>query len=39
MEKLILDCELLSPSFMAGADGLEPELRPPGIKAAIIQIR
>lgn len=35
MEKIIFQCETITPMFLAGADGKTPELRPPSIKAAL----
>jgi len=34
MEKIIFECETITPMFLGGADG-KPELRPPTIKAAM----
>jgi CRISPR-associated protein Cmr1 len=35
MQKIIFQCETITPMFLAGADGKTPELRPPSIKAAM----
>lgn len=35
MEKLIFNCEVITPMFLAGADGVTPELRPASIKGAL----
>ena len=35
MDKLIFECETITPMFISGADGKTPELRPPSIKAAL----
>nr|NQU89437.1 type III-B CRISPR module RAMP protein Cmr1 [Bacteroidota bacterium] len=35
MEKLIFECETITPMFLAGADGTTPELRTPSIKGAL----
>jgi len=35
MEKVIFECETITPMFLAGADGVTPELRAPGIKGAL----
>lgn len=35
MEKIVFNCETITPMFLAGADGKTPELRPPSIKAAM----
>lgn len=35
MEKIIFECETITPMFLGGADGKTPELRPPSIKAAM----
>ncbi|MDZ4681160.1 MAG: type III-B CRISPR module RAMP protein Cmr1 [Saprospiraceae bacterium] len=35
METITFTCEVITPMFMNGADGSTPELRPPGIKAAM----
>lgn len=35
MEKIIFECETITPMFLSGADGKTPELRAPSIKAAM----
>jgi CRISPR-associated protein Cmr1 len=35
MEKITFECEVITPMFLAGADGSTPELRPPSIKGAL----
>jgi CRISPR-associated protein Cmr1 len=35
MEKLTFNCEVITPMFLAGADGATPELRPASIKGAL----
>lgn len=35
MEKMIFDCEVITPMFLYGADGKTPELRAPSIKGAM----
>ena len=35
MEKIIFECETITPMFLAGADGQTPELRAPSIKGAL----
>ena len=35
MEKITFDCEVITPMFLAGADGKTPEIRPPSIKGAL----
>lgn len=35
METLQFDCEVITPMFLAGADGVTPELRPASIKGAL----
>lgn len=35
MEKIIFECETITPMFLAGADGVTPELRAPSIKGAL----
>lgn len=35
MEKIIFECETITPMFLAGADGITPELRAPSIKGAL----
>ncbi|MCD6398523.1 MAG: type III-B CRISPR module RAMP protein Cmr1, partial [Candidatus Aenigmarchaeota archaeon] len=35
MEKVMFNCEVVTPMFLAGADGKTPELRPPSIKGAL----
>ncbi|MCF7859656.1 MAG: type III-B CRISPR module RAMP protein Cmr1 [Candidatus Cloacimonetes bacterium] len=35
MERVIFKCEVITPMFLAGADGKTPELRPPSIKGAL----
>lgn len=32
MKKVVFECETVTPMFLAGADGVTPELRPPSIK-------
>lgn len=34
-KKIIFECEVVTPMFLAGADGKTPELRAPSIKGAI----
>jgi len=35
MAPITLNCEVVTPMFLAGADGITPELRPPSIKGAM----
>lgn len=35
MEKITFECEVITPMFLAGADGVTPELRAPSIKGAL----
>lgn len=35
MESIVFNCELITPLFMSGADGITPELRAPSIKGAM----
>lgn len=35
METITFECEVITPMFLAGADGSTPELRPPSIKGAM----
>jgi len=35
MEEIVFKCEVVTPMFLAGADGKTPELRPPSIKGAL----
>lgn len=35
MENITFDCEIITPMFLAGADGTTPELRAPSIKGAL----
>ena len=35
MEKITFTCETITPMFLAGADGITPELRAPSIKGAL----
>ena len=35
METITFECEVITPMFLAGADGKTPELRPPSIKGAM----
>ena len=35
MEKITFTCETITPMFLAGADGMTPELRAPSIKGAL----
>jgi CRISPR-associated protein Cmr1 len=35
MQTIIFECETVTPMFMAGADGVTPELRAPSIKGAL----
>lgn len=35
MNKLIFECEIITPMFLSGADNKTPELRPPSIKGAL----
>lgn len=35
MEKITFECEVITPMFLAGADGQTPELRAPSIKGAL----
>ncbi|MEM8527892.1 MAG: type III-B CRISPR module RAMP protein Cmr1 [Bacteroidota bacterium] len=35
MEKIIFNCETITPMFLSGADGQTPELRAPSIKGAL----
>lgn len=35
MQTITFTCEIITPMFLAGADGLTPELRPPSIKGAL----
>lgn len=35
MEKMVFDCEVITPMFLYGADGKTPELRAPSIKGAM----
>ncbi|MEW5821982.1 MAG: type III-B CRISPR module RAMP protein Cmr1, partial [Cyanobacteriota bacterium] len=35
MEKITFECEVITPMFLAGANGRTPELRPPSIKGAM----
>ncbi len=35
MENIVFKCEVITPMFLAGADGITPELRPPSIKGAL----
>jgi CRISPR-associated protein Cmr1 len=35
MESITFDCEVITPMFLAGADGTTPELRPASIKGAL----
>jgi CRISPR-associated protein Cmr1 len=35
METITFECEVITPMFLAGADGQKPELRPPSIKGAM----
>lgn len=35
MHKITFECEVITPMFLAGADGQTPELRPPSIKGAM----
>lgn len=35
MEKITFECEVITPMFLAGANGSTPELRPPSIKGAM----
>ncbi|MFW0885026.1 type III-B CRISPR module RAMP protein Cmr1 [Candidatus Acidulodesulfobacterium sp. H_13] len=35
MKKIEFECEIITPMFLAGADGKTPELRPPSIKGAM----
>lgn len=36
MNTITFKCETVTPMFMAGADGKEPELRAPSIKGVLI---
>ena len=35
MNSITFECEVITPMFLAGADGQTPELRPPSIKGAM----
>ena len=35
MNSVTFKCEVVTPMFLAGADGIEPDLRPPSIKGAM----
>lgn len=35
MNSVTFKCEIVTPMFLAGADGIEPDLRPPSIKGAM----
>lgn len=35
MNKIIFDCEVVTPMFLSGADGTTPELRAPSLKGAL----
>jgi CRISPR-associated protein Cmr1 len=35
MQSITFECEVITPMFLAGADGVTPELRPPSIKGAL----
>ncbi len=35
MQSITFECEVITPMFLAGADGQTPELRPPSIKGAL----
>jgi CRISPR-associated protein Cmr1 len=35
MQSITFECEVITPMFLAGADGSTPELRPPSIKGAL----
>jgi CRISPR-associated protein Cmr1 len=35
MQSITFECEVITPMFLAGADGITPELRPPSIKGAL----
>lgn len=35
MQSITFECEVITPMFLAGADGTTPELRPPSIKGAL----
>jgi CRISPR-associated protein Cmr1 len=35
MQTITFECEVITPMFLAGADGTTPELRPPSIKGAL----
>jgi len=35
MKSITFECEIITPMFLAGADGKTPELRPPSIKGAM----
>lgn len=35
MESITFKCEIITPMFLCGADGLNPELRPPSIKGVL----
>ena len=35
MQTITFECEVITPMFMAGADGTTPELRAPSIKGAL----
>jgi CRISPR-associated protein Cmr1 len=35
MNSITFTCEVVTPMFLAGADGIEPDLRPPSIKGAM----
>ncbi|NTU73923.1 type III-B CRISPR module RAMP protein Cmr1 [Candidatus Roizmanbacteria bacterium] len=35
MNTITFECEIITPMFLAGADGIEPDLRPPSIKGAM----
>ena len=35
MEKIVFECESVTPMFMYGADGKTPELRPASVKGVM----